>query len=113
MKSESLIWFPLDSLYEPRTDGGYERLVSDVSLVELTSLVQHRAQEDGNWAIENGLVGENNANRDKMVRMMQFVGSDRNIQQCVGHLIKDGEEDERTVDWVCRDLAKASKALIR
>jgi hypothetical protein len=101
---ETTIWFP--GIYAGRTDSEYTKLVADVSLVELTELVQKRAQEDGEWTIDNGYVGNNESN---MRQMMDFVSNENNIQQCVGHILKEGLEGVRTVDWVCRDLANASK----
>lgn len=101
---EQTIWFP--GIYAGRSDGQYTKLVADVSLAELTELVQKRAEEDGMWAINNGFVGDNEAN---MREMMAFVSKEENIHQCVEHILKDGAEEKRTVDWVCRDLANASK----
>ncbi|HYQ97103.1 MAG TPA: hypothetical protein VEO92_01950 [Candidatus Nitrosocosmicus sp.] len=98
------IWYP--GIYAGRTDSEYTQLVADVSLVKLTELVQKRAQEDGEWTIDNGFVGKNESN---MRQMMDFVSNENNIQQCVAHVIKEGLEDVRTVDWICRDLANASK----
>jgi hypothetical protein len=68
--------------------------------------VQKRAQEDGEWAIANGHVGDN---EDNMRKMMAFVSDEKNIRQCVGIFIKEDLEGKRTVDFVCRDLANASK----
>jgi hypothetical protein len=104
IKEEQTIWFP--GIYDGRSDGGYAKRIADVSLTELTELVQKRAQADGQWAIDNGFVGENESN---MREMMAFVSDEKNILQCVGHIIKAGEEESHTVDWVCRDLANASK----
>lgn len=100
---ETTIWYP--GIYAGR-QGAYAQSVADVSLVELTGLVKQRAKEDGEWVIANGFVGDN---EDAMRKMMAFVSNDENIQQCVGHILKEGMESERTVDWVCRDLANASK----
>lgn len=101
---EQTIWYP--GIYGGRTDGEYTKLVADVSLAELTDLVQKRAQEDGEWAIAKGFVGDH---EDNMRRMMEFVSDEKNIQQCVGHILKEEMEGKRTVDFVCRDLANASK----
>jgi hypothetical protein len=102
---EQTIWFP--GVYDGR-EGDYAKKVVDVSLLELTNLVKKRAEEDGEWTIANGHVGDNEA---KMRKMMEWVSRDINIQQCVAHILKNGEEYDRTVDWVCRDLANASKRL--
>lgn len=98
------IWFP--GIYGGRTDANYTKLVKDISLVDLTLFVQKRAQEDGQWAIDNGFVGNN---EDKMCNMMIFVSNPVMIQQCFDHILEEGLEGERTVDYVCRDLANASK----
>jgi len=104
IQEHETIWFP--GIYGGRTDEQYTQFVADISLVELTQLVQKRAQEDGQWAIENGFVGDNEA---KMRKMITFVSNSIMIQQCVGHILEEGLEGERTVDYVCRDLANASK----
>lgn len=103
-----LIWYP--GIYDGRTDGGYGQFVADISLDEIVKLVQKRATEDGEWAIANGFVGDN---EDKMRRMMEFVSDRTNIQQCTAWIYKDGEEYDRTIDFVCRDLANASKMMVR
>lgn len=107
-KAESNIWNP--GVYEPRTDGDYARTISDISLDEITELVQQRAKTDGEWTIENGLVGNNEI---LMRRMMEFVADPKNIQQCTAYIYAEDTEYERTVDWVCRELANASKIMIR
>lgn len=112
IKKEEIIWFP--GIYRGRTEGEWIKPVSDFliykgaigALVIIEELVALRAKEDGEWAIENGLVGDN---EDKMRRMMAFVSDEKNIQQCVEHILKEGMEMERTLDFVCRDLANASK----
>jgi hypothetical protein len=81
--------------------------VADVTTEALIELVQKRAKEDGEWAIENGFVGPNNENEPLMREMMKWVSDPKNITQCA-----DANPDE-TVDWVCRDLANASKWLAR
>lgn len=101
---QETIWYP--GIYDGRTDRDYTKLVADISLVALTELVQKRAQEDGQWTIDNGFVGDNESN---MRQMMDFVSNENNIQQCVEHILRKGLEGVRTVDWVCRDLANASK----
>lgn len=101
---EQTIWFP--GIYSGRSDGEYTKLVADVSLDELIELVQRRAQEDGQWTIDNGFVGKN---EDNMRKMMAFVSDEKNIRQCVGYILEEEQESKRTVDYVCRDLANASK----
>ena len=66
----------------------------------MVSLVQQRAQEDGTWAIDNGFVGDN---EETMRKMMAWVSDPKNILQCL-----EANPNE-TVDWICRDLANATK----
>ena len=105
---QETIWFP--GIYGGRTDSEYTMIVADSSLTEIIDLVQKRAKEDGEWAIENGFVGEN---EDKMRRMMAWVSDEKNIRQCMEHIHKDGLDHQRTVDFVCRDLANASKWAVK
>jgi hypothetical protein len=91
------IWFP--GIYGGR-QGDYAKIASDIPEAMLVELVQQRAREDGEWAIQNGFVGDN---EDKMRKMMAWVSDSKNIIQC-------GEANpNETVDWICRDLANASK----
>lgn len=106
IQEHEVIWFP--GIYGGRTDKEYTQRVADISLVDLTTLVQTRAKEDGEWAIDNGFVGDDEA---KMRKMMTFVSNPIMIQQCVGYILEEGLEGKRTVDYVCRDLANASKRL--
>lgn len=101
---EQTIWFP--GIYAGRSDRDYTQKLADVSGERLTELVQKRAEEDGEWAITNGFVGDNESN---MRRMMAFVADETNIIQCVTHVVEEGMQEKRTVDWLCRDLANASK----
>lgn len=105
---EELIWFP--GIYGGRTEGLWIKLVGDVPRDEIISLVQQRAKEDGEFAIENDLVGDNG---DKMRRMMAFVSDEKNIVQCLEHIQNEDRNLKCTVDFVCRDLANASKVMIR
>lgn len=98
--NEQTIWFP--GIYHGR-EGDYAKSVKTVSRERLVELVQQRAKEDGEWSIENGYVGDNNENEPLMRKMMEWVSRPENIIQCA-----DANPDE-TVDWVCRDLANASK----
>jgi hypothetical protein len=101
---EMTIWFP--GIYGGRTDDKYTQLACHIPAIDLVILVQDRAQEDGEWAITNGFVGNN---EDKMRRMMAWVSDEKNIEQCVEHIRKEKLENLRTVDFVCRELANASK----
>lgn len=94
------IWHP--EIYDGRK-GVYDtpaRLYTEDKLVEL---VQKRAEEDGTWCIEQGLVGDN---EDVMRKMMAWVSRRENILQC-----RTANPDE-TVDWICRDLANATKNIM-
>lgn len=102
------IWYP--GIYAPRTDGEYNSLVADVEIDTIIELVQQRAHDDGEWAIKSGHVGEN---EDKMRRFMAFVSEEKNVRQCVEHIYAEKQEKHRTVDWVCRELANASKVMVR
>lgn len=105
--AEEVIWHPeLDSLYNGRQDVIYLQIAMYMNFDKLIELVQARAKEDGEWAIENNLVGDN---EDRMRRMMEWVSDETHIRQCVEHLHKNGRDDTATVDWVCRELANASK----
>lgn len=107
---EQTIWFP--GIYGGRTDAEYTQPVGELlfEIQVIVERVQRRAQEDGEWAIANGFVGDN---EDKMRRFMEWVSDETNIRQCVEHIRKEGMEMERTVDFVCRDLANASKWSVR
>jgi hypothetical protein len=104
---DETIWFP--GIYAGRMGFDWVQKVADIAPPELVKLVQQRAQEDGEWAIANGFVGENNENEPRMRRMMEWVSNETNIDQCLGHILRAGEAELRSVDWVCRDLANASK----
>lgn len=94
------IWFP--GVYGGRTDEEYTQPAHAISEEKLIELVQKRAKEDGEWAIENGFVGDN---EDKMRKMMAWVSDPKNIVQCYQGNLEYGP----TVDWICRDLANGSK----
>lgn len=111
--NEQTIWFPDDTLYQRRMGNGYSLKVEFVPLDRLVGLVQRRAEEDGKWILANGLVGEDNENEAKMLRMMAFVSHEKNIAQCREHILAEGKGAVRDVDWVCRELATASKFMIR
>jgi hypothetical protein len=96
------IWFP--GIYAGR-QGPYAQLASDISRGDLIELVQKRAEEDGEWAIAKGVVGDN---EDKMRRMMAWVSDPKNIVQCYENEVVLNE-NAPTVDWICRDLANATK----
>lgn len=100
------MWYPgLD--YEGRYED-YADKVDDLSLNRVVELVQKRAKEDGEWAIEHGLVDDS---EEKMRAMMAWVSDSNNIIQCLSHIRKESMGNERTVEWVCRDLATATHAI--
>jgi hypothetical protein len=109
LMEEQLIWFPDDRIYSPR-GMEYSKLVTDATLDEIVDLVRKRAEEDGQYCIDHHLVGGHD---DKMRRWMAFVSERKNIQQCTAHIYRESMENERTIDWVCRDLANASKVMVR
>ena len=96
---DQTIWFP--GIYNGR-EGDYAEIVDTLPRERVVELVQTRAKEDGEWAIDNGFVGDN---EDKMRTMMAFVSDETNILQCIDY----GNNSHETVDWICRDLANASK----
>lgn len=102
-----IIWFP--GIYKGRLTVEYTQTIDGLTFEEVCKLVQKRAQEDGEWAIANGMVGKNNENEPKMRRMMEFVSDPKHIEQCVDYIYKEETEGVRTVDFVCRDLANASR----
>lgn len=101
---EQTIWYP--GIYAGRTEEEFLLHVSQVSVETIVDVVQKRAEKDGEWTIANGRVGDN---EDKMRRMMAWVSDERNIRQCVNHIYTEKQERQRTLDWVCREMANASK----
>jgi hypothetical protein len=98
IKEEEIIWFP--GIYGGRTLGDWDKEAGSLPQERVIELVQQRAKEDGEYAIENGLVGDN---EDKMRKMMEWVRNPTNIVQCLE------ANPTETVDWICRDLANGSK----
>jgi hypothetical protein len=47
-----------------------------------------------------------------MRRLMDFVSDEKNILQAMNHVYKENMQKERTVDWLCRELANASKVMV-
>lgn len=97
IQEDHIIWFP--GLYNGRV-GDYAKIASTMPEAKVIELVQQRAHEDGEWAIQNGHVGDN---EDIMRKMMAWVSDVTNIRQAL-----EANPDE-TVDWICRDLANGSK----
>lgn len=102
---KEVIWYP-GPVYDGRQDILYTQIATQMNFDELVELVQTRAKEDGEWTIENNLVGDS---EDRMRRMIAWISNEKHIRQCVEHLHKDGRDHVATVDWVCRELADASK----
>lgn len=96
---DQVIWFP--GIYNGR-QGDYAKFVADVPEGQVVELVQQRAKEDGEWAIENNHVG---GRPELMRKMIAWVSDETNIRQCL-----KANPDE-TVDWICRELANATKAI--
>lgn len=105
---EQIIWYPGPD-YASRESADYTQPIKDLPIETIISLVTKRATEDGEYSIENDLVGKNRESEPKMRRMMAFVSDPKFIEQCVDYIYKEETEAERTVDYVCRDLANASK----
>lgn len=78
--------------------------VSTLLFSQIVPVVQQRAKEDGQWCIDNDLVGDN---EDKMHRMIAYVSNEQNIARCLRELKK--EERDEDINFVCRDLANGSK----
>jgi hypothetical protein len=114
IQEHETMWFP--EIYGGRK-GVYAQPLCEMlsnppqpeEILKLVELVATRAKEDGEWAIENGFVGDN---EDTMRKMMAWVSRPDNIEQCAQGVFRDEMEHECTVDWVCRDLANASKNIM-
>jgi hypothetical protein len=102
---DTIIWFP--GIYKGREED-YAKTVGEFLDSQVIELVGRRVQEDGEWAIANGHVGDNEL---KMRQMMAWAGDPVNIKQALEHIRKEENAHIRTVDWLCRDLANASKWL--
>lgn len=106
---EENMWYPgPENLYQGRS-GVHAQKTTDFSGEDLTNFVQRRAHEDGEWAIANNLVGNS---EELMRKMVDWVSRDANIIQCIIHARESGMKvEERTVDWLCRELANAAKKI--
>lgn len=100
--AEQTIWYPGPD-YIGR-EGDYAKEVLDVTDDTLIELVQKRAQEDGEWAIEQGRVG---GRPEFMRKMIEWVSDPKNIRQCSAANL----DKAPTVDWICRELANVTKHL--
>jgi hypothetical protein len=100
------IWFP--GRYQGR-EGDYAQKISECDIDEVVRLVVARAQEDEAWLLANGF--KEPIHIEALRRKTRFVMDGKNIQQCVDYVQTKGEDP--TVDWVCRELAKAAKVMVR
>lgn len=100
IKPEETMWFP--GIYAGYENSLYQQIASKIPSGTLISLVQNRTKADGEWAINNDFFGDS---EDVMRKMMEWVSRTDNIMQCV-----EANPNE-TVDWVCRELAEASKVI--
>lgn len=101
---EANMWFPgPDSMYTGR-EGDYARSAIEFPQVGLINLVRTRIEEDGEYILERGLTG----GRDNlMCQMMEWASRFEVIIQC----FDSNAGDNPTVDWICRELAHAAKAI--
>lgn len=89
-------------VYDGRTEDPYSLIAGQLPLERVIEIVKKRAEKDGQWCIDNDLVGDN---EDKMRKMIAFTCDPKMVEQAVKHPSNAGA----TVDFVCRDLANASK----
>lgn len=83
----------------------YRHLLYQCELEKVIPIVQERAKNDGEWCIRMDLVGHNG---DKMRRMIAYCSDPENIKAAFEYAL--GEKD-RNIDFLCRDLANASKSI--
>lgn len=105
---EMTIWYPGPD-YKGR-EGVYAKTVGEIPDKQTVLLVQRRAREDGEWAIENNRVGDR---PEFMRKMMAWVSDPTNITQCLERIYKEENAHICTVDWVCRELANVTKGIGR
>lgn len=102
------IWYPDDD-YEPREDDKYGVKLAMLEPGEVVFLVRKRVDLDLDVAVPNGFMGEE---KEKMRDLMLYVVSHKNVMICLHGVAKAHKQDEYTVDWVCRELGKQSRALL-
>lgn len=103
------MWYPGDD-YEPRAQGKYTQMVGALEPGEVVFLVRGRVQKDLVYAAPNGFMGEE---KEKMRELMAFCINHQTITHILFGIAEAGEENERTVDWVCRELGKRSRGLLK
>lgn len=91
-------------IYHGRQEAPWQQKCLDVDTFSLIELVRTRAERDGQWCIDMGLVGNN---EDKMRKMMEYVKSLHNITRNLNYQKENGQNE--TIDFLCRDLANGSK----
>lgn len=91
-------------IYHGKQAAPWQQLCLDVDVINLIELVRDRAEKDGQWCIDMGLVGDN---EDKMRRMMEYVKSRHNIIRNLNYQKENGQNE--TIDFLCRDLANGSR----
>lgn len=106
MNPNENMWFPGPSGAYAGRQGAYAEPVHSLPEEEFIQLVKTRAEEDGEWVIAQGLTG---GEPDVMRKMIEWVSEPTNIVQCYEGRLEYGP----TVDWVCRELAVASQAIVR
>lgn len=94
-----------NGVYHGSDDVAYSFPISTSSMEQIITLVKFRADEDGQYAIDNNLVGDN---VDKMRRLMAYVADPENIARNVNAHLDRGEKD-LSIDFICRDLANGAK----
>ena len=109
IRKEQLIWFPIQEAYEPREEPEYAQNIAGLTLDQVVELVTKRVNEDGQFSIDNDMVGENRESEPKLRVMMEFACDRKNIEQCIDYIYKEQTEGEKTVDFVCREMGNASK----
>lgn len=113
ISDENIIWTP--GIYHGRQEEPWTSTIANLIFDrdKIIELVQQRANEDGEWCINNGRVGKDNVGEPRMRFMMDFVANTKHITQALEHILNRGEEEERTLDYLCRDLANASAWALR
>lgn len=96
------VFTPMD--YHGSADPEYHRPHREFPEEAAVVMIQKRAEQDGQWAIDNAIVGPN---ENKMRVMMEFVKDQKMIRQALGHR----HNLEQSLDFVCRDLALAAKVM--
>jgi hypothetical protein len=97
-------------VYHGSKEAIFTTAVADMEISAIVRLVQERAKKDGQWCIDMDLVGPN---EDKMRRMIMYCSDEIKIMDKVHYITHHDDPALRTVDFVCRDIANASKWSIK